>query len=85
MGAGNLLGSAFTTILFSGLWIVLGYAVDKIVKAFNTSIKVLPSMQDAVNGMAIMQWVWTFILVIVFIAIWINYLMNENSQASGGV
>jgi hypothetical protein len=85
MGAGNLIGSVFTTIFFGGLWIVLGAAVDKIVKAFNTSIKVLPSMQDAVNGMSVMEWIWTILLVIVFMAIWINYLMNENSQASGGV
>jgi hypothetical protein len=35
--------------------------------------------------MSVMEWIWTILLVIVFMAIWINYLMNENSQASGGV
>jgi hypothetical protein len=35
--------------------------------------------------MGIMQTVWTFILIVMFLVIWINYLANENSQASGGV
>lgn len=72
-------------MFFAGLWIVLGAALDKVFKAFNTSIKVLPSLQDAVNGMGLVQTVWGMILIILFIVIWINYLMNENSQASGGV
>jgi hypothetical protein len=85
MSAGNLIGSIWNTVFFAGLWIVLGAALDKVFKAFNTSIKVLPSMQDAVNGMGIVQTVWGIVLIILFIVIWINYLMNENSQASGGV
>lgn len=85
MSAGNLIGSLWNTVFFAGLWIVLGAALDKVFKAFNTSIKVLPSLQDAVNGMGIVQTVWGMILIILFIVIWINYLMNENSQASGGV
>ena len=85
MSAGNLIGSIWNTVFFAGLWIVLGAALDKVFKAFNTSIKVLPSLQDAVNGMGLVQTVWGMILIILFIVIWINYLMNENSQASGGV
>ena len=85
MSAGNLIGSLWNTVFFAGLWIVLGAALDKVFKAFNTSIKVLPSMQDAVNGMGIVQTVWGVILIILFITIWVNYLMNENSQSSGGV
>jgi uncharacterized membrane protein len=85
MSAGNLIGSLWNTVFFAGLWIVLGAALDKVFKAFNTSIKVLPSLQDAVNGMGIVQTVWGMILIILFIVIWINYLMNENSQAGGGV
>jgi hypothetical protein len=85
MSAGNLFGSIWNTALFGGLWAVLGAAIDKISIAFNTTIKVLPSLQDAVNGMNIMQWVWSMILIIMFIVIWMNYLFNENSMASGGV
>lgn len=85
ISAGNLLGSLFNTVLFGGLWAVLGAAIDKIFTAFNTSLKVLPSLQDAVNGMGIMQWIWTMILIVMFIVIWMNYLFNENSMASGGV
>jgi len=64
---------------------VLGAALDKLFIAFNGSIKVLPSLQDAVNGMGIVQTVWSMILILMFIVIWINYMLNENSQASGGV
>ena len=85
MSAGNLIGSIWNTIFFAGLWIVLGAALDKVFKAFNTSINVLPSLQDAVNGMGIVQVVWGVLLIIMFIVIWINYLMNENSQSSGNV
>ena len=85
MSAGNLLGSIWNTALFGGLWVVLGMAIDKIFKAFNTTIKVLPSLQDAVNGMGMMQTIWSVILILMFIVIWINYLANENSMASGGV
>jgi hypothetical protein len=85
MSAGNLIGSLWNTIFFAGLWIVLGACLDKVFKAFNASIKVLPSLQDAVNGMGIVQTVWSTLLIILFVVIWINYVMNENSQASGGV
>jgi hypothetical protein len=42
-------------------------------------------MQDAVNGMEMMQYAWVVSLFIVFCVIWINYALNENSQASGVV
>ena len=85
MSAGNFIGSVFNTIFFPGLYIVLSAALDKIFKAFNSSIQVLPSMQDAVNGMDIVKFVWTILLALMIIVIWMNYLFNENSQASGGV
>jgi hypothetical protein len=85
MSAGNLLGSIFSTVLLGGIWVILGAAIDKIFKIFNYTIKVLPSLQDAVNGMGIMQYIWSMIMVLIFFVIWINYMMNESSQASGGV
>ena len=85
MSAGNLLGSIFNTILFGSIWTVLGAVIDRLVKAFNGSMAVLPTLQDAVNGMNIMQTIWSVILIMMFIVIWMNYLLNENSQSSGGV
>ena len=85
MGAGNFVGSSFNTVLFGGLAIVMGYAIEKLFKAFNHTITVLPTFQDAVNGFTIMQTCWSIVFVIILIAIWVNYFLNENSQASGGV
>jgi len=85
MSAGNLLGSIANTVVLGGIWVVLGAAIDKIFRVFNYSITVLPSLQDAVNGMGIMQTIWTFIMVLIFFVIWFNYMMNESSQAGGGV
>jgi hypothetical protein len=85
MSAGNFLGALWNSILLPGVYLILSAALDKVFKAFNTSIKVIPSMQDAVKGMDIVKSVWIGILILIFLVIWINYLMNENSQASGGV
>ena len=85
MGAGNILGAVFNTVMASVIWLVLGKGMDVMVKAFNYSMTISPSMQDFANGFQIQQTVWTFILVLVFFVIWLNYLLNENSQASGGV
>lgn len=85
MSAGNLIGSIFNTIFFGMLWVVLGMIVEKMFRAFNYSMTVLPTLQDAANGLTIMQTAWSVICVIIFLVIWINYTLNENSQASGGV
>ena len=84
MGAGNLIGLVFNILVFGAIWTILGGLVDRIIKAFNVSIKVLPSLQDAANGLSIMQTVWASLLILMFIALIINYIMNENSQVSGG-
>lgn len=85
MSAGNLIGSVWNTLFLDGLWLVLGYAMEKVFRAFNTSIRLLPTLQDAVNGMTQMQWIWSILFILIFFVIWANYLLNENSQASGGV
>lgn len=85
MGAGNFIGSVWNTLLLDGLWLVLGYAMEKIFRAFNSTMRLLPTLQDAVNGMSQMQFIWSIICIGIFLVIWANYLMNENSQASGGV
>lgn len=71
--------------MLGGIWVVLDAAMDKIFRVFNYSITVLPSLQDAVNGMGIMQWIWSMIMIVIFFVIWLNYMLNESSQASGGV
>lgn len=85
MSAGNLIGSIWNTLLFGGLYTVFSYVIEKLFRAFNHTISVLPTFQDAVNGFGIMQQIWLLIFVVIFIVIWVNYLLNENSQASGGV
>lgn len=85
MGAGNFIGSCWNTLLLDGLWLVLGYAMEKIFRAFNTTMKLLPTLQDAVNGMTQMQTIWSLLFILIFIVIWSNYVFNESSQASGGV
>lgn len=85
VSAGNLIGSIWNTLLAAGIWIVLGAVFDKLFIAFNFTMKMLPSMQDALNGFSIMQTIWSVLLIIIFFVIWLNYLFNENSQASGGV
>lgn len=85
ISAGNLIGSIFNTVFAPVIWLILGYAIEKLFKAANTSMRLLPTMQDAVNGMSMMQYAWSVSLLIVFCVIWINYALNENSQASGGV
>jgi type II secretory pathway component PulF len=85
MSAGNLIGSVFNTLLFGGLYTVFSYIIEKLFRAFNHTIAILPTFQDAVNGFSIMQQFWIAIFILIFIVIWVNYLLNENSQASGGV
>lgn len=85
MSAGNFIGSVWNTVFLNGMWIILGWAMEKIFRAFNTTMRLLPTLQDAVNGMSQIQWIWSISFIIIFIVVWANYLMNENSQASGGV
>jgi hypothetical protein len=45
----------------------------------------MPTYQDAINGFTITQTVYGLLPIIVFIALLINYLMNENAMATGEV
>lgn len=85
MSAGNLFGAIWNTVILGALWVVLGAVIDKIFRVFNTSISVLPTLQDAAHGMSLMKTGYTAIMIVVFIVIWANYMLNESSQASGGV
>ena len=85
MSAGGIFGLFFNLFVGAGLWTILGAAVERIGIVFNNSIAVLPTMQDAVNGFNLMQTVWSVIMVIIFLGLVVNYLVNENSIASGEV
>lgn len=85
MSAGGLFGTIMNFFLFAALWAVVGYVLDKIGVAFNTTIRLMPTMQDAVNGFALVQLIYMVLPVVMFIALIINYILVENSQASGEV
>jgi hypothetical protein len=71
--------------LFAGLWVIVGTVFDKIGATFNITMKLMPTMQDAVNGFALTQLIYSVLPVVVFIALVVNYLLVENSTASGEV
>jgi hypothetical protein len=85
MSAGNFLGTLFVAIMASVMWIVLSAAIEKVVLVFNHTIRLLPTFQDAANGVQITQIIWGVILIIIWIALFFNYAQNEASEAGGYV
>lgn len=85
MSAGGVVGLFMNLLFFAGLWTVIGIVVDKIGQIFNLSIQLMPTYQDAVNGFNMMQTIYAALPVIVFIALVINYFVQENSMSSGEV
>ena len=85
MSAGALFGTIMNFVMFAGVWMILGTVFDKIGVLFNTTIRLMPTMQDAVNGFALTQLIYGVLPVLYFIALVINYVLVENSQASGEV
>jgi hypothetical protein len=85
MSAGALFGTIMNFFLFAGLWVIVGTVFDKIGATFNITMKLMPTMQDAVNGFALTQLIYSVLPVVVFIALVVNYLLVENSTASGEV
>ena len=82
MSWGSLFGAFWNTVAFAILWVVLGKFVEVITKAFNKTITILPSFQDAVNGFNMMQMAWAAIMVIILLGIWVNYIANSNTSAN---
>ena len=85
MSAGSVVGLFMNLLFFAGIWTVIGIVVDKIGQIFNLSITLMPTYQDAVNGFNMMQTIYAALPVIVFIALVINYFVQENSMSSGEV
>jgi type II secretory pathway component PulF len=82
MSAGNLFGLVFNLFAFAAFWTFLGWLVDKLADIFNSTIQVLPTLQDAVTGFAITQVIWGVLGGIAFLAFILNYYLNEHSQSS---
>jgi type II secretory pathway component PulF len=82
MSAGGLFGMFMNLFVAAGLWIILGAAVERIAKAFNATIAIMPTLQDAVNGFSLMQTVWGVIMIVIFLALVVNYLFEESNRAS---
>ena len=85
MSAGSLIGTVANIIFFGIFWTILGVAIDKIGYAFNMSIRILPTFQDAVNGFTMTQQVYLILPVIVAITLLIDHFLTENSKSSGEV
>ena len=85
MSAGGVVGLFMNLLFFAGFWTVLGVVVDKLGQVFNVTIQLMPTYQDAVNGFTMMQTIYAALPVVVFIALVINYFVQENSMSSGEV
>jgi hypothetical protein len=83
MSAAGLVGLVFNLFAGAAVWTVLGIAVEKIGNIFNQTITVFPTFQDVVNGFSVMQIVWSAIMVVIFLGLTINYLMNEANPMPG--
>lgn len=83
MSAGALFGTAMNMILFAGFWTVIGVVFDRVAVVFNSTIRLMPTMQDAVNGFALTQIIYGILPIIVIAALAINYVLVENNNQSG--
>jgi len=82
MSAGNLLGSVANTLLFGGVWLVLGVVVDRVAHIANLMFATMVVYEDGVQTFNMLAGFWAFICVVVVAGIWINYFLVENSRAS---
>lgn len=85
MSAGGLFGTIMNFFVFAAIWTVIGYVFDKLAVIFNSTMRILPTFQDAANGFALSQLIYASLPAIVFLALVVNYLLVENSQTSGEV
>ena len=85
MSAGSLIGTIANIIFFGIFWTVLGIAIDKIGYAFNISIRMMPTFQDAVNGFTMTQQVYLILPAIVAITLLVDHFITENSKTTGEV
>lgn len=82
MSWGSLFGALFNTVAAAMCWVGCGKFVEVVTRAFNSTIAVVPSFQDAVTGFTIQQYIWSAIMVIILLGIWLNYYVNSNSPVN---
>ena len=82
MSAGNFAGSLLNSILFLVIWLVAGWAMSAFGDMFNRNIAVFPTFQDAATGFNIVQTAYLVLLVLAWMVIWVNYAINEHSEAN---
>jgi type II secretory pathway component PulF len=82
MSAGNLIGMVFNLFIFAAVWTGGGWVVDRLAVAFNSSIRLLPTLQDMVSGFSTVQMIYGILPVVAFLVIIINYYLNEHSMSS---
>ena len=76
---GSLFGAIFNTLALGALWVLCGRFVEVVTKAFNSTITIVPTFQDAVTGFTIQQYAWTAIMVIIMLGVWLNYFVNSSN------
>lgn len=79
MSWGSLFGAMFNTLALGALWVACGRFVEVVTNAFNRTISVIPTFQDAVTGFTVQQFAWSAIMVIILLGVWLNYFVNSNS------
>ena len=82
MSSGALFGTIMNFFLFAAIWVVIGQVFDKVGQVFNTSMRIMPTMQDAVNGFSLAQTIYGILPIIVLIALVANYIITENSNST---
>ena len=83
MSAAGIVGLFFNLFAAAAIWTVLGIGVEKIMNIFNANITIFPTFQDVANGLNIMQIVWSAMMVVIFIGLLFNYMMNESQGVPG--
>ena len=82
MSAGGIFGLFFNLTAFAAIWTIFGMLVDKVAAVFNWSIRLLPSMQDAINGFSATEIAYGILPAIAAVVFILNYYMNEHSASS---
>ena len=85
MSAGNLMGHIFVGAMFSIMWWIIGAQIQICQTVFNKLVSILPTFQDAANGLVLINAIYSVLPIIFWILLWFNYSQNEASEASGYV
>ena len=85
MSAGNLMGHVFVGAMFSAMWWIIGAQIQIVQIVFNKLTQILPTFQDAANGIALLNAIYALLPILFWILLWVNFASNEASEAGGYV